>query len=421
MSFKENEKLTIIYFGDVWDTFWRRRQQIAFRLSRLAWVKRLIYVEFPLTLSSLPRFLVKNADYSASKRWPQVFGSGFVRKYNYKLIVITPLIPISYFRFHGSCANWIRRFNELCQVALLNAWLGHCQCCQRVLWISHPILTAGFINRFKENCLCYDSTEDIVLNVEQRLSQAISQSISAEDRLLARKADVIFTNSSVLFESYGKVNPNVRLLLNAVELSHFDSLVARPKPDDMLHIPSPLAGYIGTLNVTTDLELLDYLTTLRPEWSFVLLAANALEDLAAKKLFQRIVQYPNVFYLGEKSYQELPAYIQHFDVGLRLYKVNELTRSGTSLTTIYFLASGKPVVATDTAGVEHFQDAVFVAHSREEYVGLIARALQQDREKWLGHALAVARPHSWEDRISKVEKAVLEALEGKSNGYANRY
>ena len=51
-------KLQILFWGDYWDDMWRRKQQIAWGLSRLATVRHVVYVEQPLTLMSLLKTLV---------------------------------------------------------------------------------------------------------------------------------------------------------------------------------------------------------------------------------------------------------------------------------------------------------------------------------------------------------------------------
>ncbi len=55
---------------------------------------------------------------------------------------------------------------------------------------------------------------------------------------------------------------------------------------------------------------------------------------------------PNIHYLGQKSYAELPRYLCGWDVALIPFQLNEATRYISPTKTPEYLAAGVPVVST---------------------------------------------------------------------------
>ena len=402
-------KCSIICFGDSWDTFWRRRQQIMYRLSKQDWVDKVLFVEFTLTVASFLKFCFGKGDYGTRKKWPLVLNSGFVRRFDEKIIVVTPLILFSHWRFDGSVEKIVLGFNQFCQMLLLKFCLWRYKMKNSVLWVSHPFFTHGFIGKFGERCFIYDCTEDIPLK-QSYASAKLGEKVATCDWALTWKANVIFVNSRPLYESKISINPNTHLLPNAVDLEHFRLPKRKEKPRDLDGILTPILGYIGTLDLTTDLELLEYVARKRKEWSLAIIAANALTEPKEQSLLKRITSLGNVFFLGEKSYEELPAYIHHFNVCLRAYKVDQSTRSQSSLTLLYFLASGKPVVSTNTAGAENFPKVVKIARDYDEYISSIQQALSEKDPDAKRKRIESVSSHSWDNRLETVISSFKEIL-----------
>ena len=85
----------------------------------------------------------------------------------------------------------------------------------------------------------------------------------------------------------------------------------------------------------------------RADWHFVLIGdADSSIDLS------RYRAMPNMHFLGRKPYSDLPAYCQHFDVGLIPFKVNELTYAVNPIKLREYLSAGLPVVSTPMPEVQ---------------------------------------------------------------------
>jgi glycosyltransferase involved in cell wall biosynthesis len=125
----------------------------------------------------------------------------------------------------------------------------------------------------------------------------------------------------------------------------------------------------------------------------------------------------NVHVLGPRPYNELPAYVQAFDVALIPYVLNQHTVSVDPLKLLEYLASGRPVVSTPLPEVEKYAEQVTIGDSNESFIaavcGLAGRsesAVASDAQR----RMAFASGHTWQDRASTFLSFVARAEEARA-------
>jgi teichuronic acid biosynthesis glycosyltransferase TuaH len=91
-----------------------------------------------------------------------------------------------------------------------------------------------------------------------------------------------------------------------------------------VHLPAPVAGFIGRLNARSDLGL--------------------LEAIAARG---RPAARPNVHWAGQQPAAALPGYLRLMDVGPVPYTPSWFNRGSFPLKVLEYLDAGRPVAATD--------------------------------------------------------------------------
>lgn len=216
-----------------------------------------------------------------------------------------------------------------------------------------------------------------------------------EPRLMT-KADAVFCNSLDFTASARRYNPNSFYIGNGFAAAQFTTASATLAPADLATIPEPRIGYVGALiTLRLDLNLLRELAQLRPGWSFVLIG---WEDEAFAQ--SDLHKMPNVFFLGRKHTQEVPAYMQHFDVCINPQVLNDITRSNFPLKILEYLALGKPVVATTTNTMtEVFSDYTYLATNSEEYLQKIEQALREDSPRKTTTRIEFVQKFSWENVV----------------------
>ncbi len=229
------------------------------------------------------------------------------------------------------------------------------------------------------------------------------QGIRIEAALMA-KADVVVANSTYLADLARKFNPRSYYVGQGCDVSLFDKKLIKSIPEDIKNIKKPLIGYIGVLyTLRLDIDVLVHIAKSLPDWSVALVGP---EDETFKN--SELHQIENVHFLGSKKMEELPAYLNAFDVALNPQKLNEVTRGNYPRKIDEYLAMGKPSVATKTEAMDVFSEYVYLAEDKEEYVELIEKALQENTPEKEKNREKLARSHTWEANVAEIYKCIEE-------------
>jgi glycosyltransferase involved in cell wall biosynthesis len=115
---------------------------------------------------------------------------------------------------------------------------------------------------------------------------------------------------------------------------------------------------------------------------------------------------PNVFFLGRHPYEDMPHLLDGMDVCLMPYVNDERGRYRSPLKLYEYLAAGKPVVSTAHPEAQEFAELVYVASAGEGFCSEVARALQEDQPARQSELVKLARAHSWDRRVDKMENLI---------------
>ncbi len=165
----------------------------------------------------------------------------------------------------------------------------------------------------------------------------------------------------------------------------------------------PIIGYVGALQtLRLDIAIFEHIAKQLPKYNIVLVGP---EDEQFKT--SHLHDLKNVFFLGSKRPDELPAYINSFNVCLNPQILNEVTIGNYPRKIDEYLAMGKPVVATNTKAMEIFADYTYLANNKEEYISLIDIALKTDRVFLKDTRKKFAASHTWENNVAEIYKAIF--------------
>ncbi|TXT29659.1 MAG: group 1 glycosyl transferase [Chitinophagaceae bacterium] len=226
--------------------------------------------------------------------------------------------------------------------------------------------------------------------------------VKLEPELIAQ-SDVCVANSTYLADYCKKYNPQSYYVGQGCELEIFTGFSGKEKPIDMQTIASPIIGYVGALlGLRLDIDILVYIAKTKPEWNIVLVGP---EDDTFK--LSELHLLPNVYFLGSKAPDQLPQYINAFDICLNPQILSEVTVGNYPRKIDEYLAMGKPVVATSTP----FMEAIFSAHTYlgkngKDYVTLISKALEENNDEKQAARVAFASGHTWENSVGEIYKAI---------------
>lgn len=223
---------------------------------------------------------------------------------------------------------------------------------------------------------------------------------------LIKSADLVITNSEYLADYAGKYNSHSYYVGQGCDVTHYLQKPKREEVDAVLSgIPKPIVGYIGALNSERlDVELIRETAVRMPDLSFVLVGPED-DTFKASKLHD----LKNVYFLGNKSFNELPKYVHGFEVAINPQALNEITIGNYPRKVDEYLAAGLPVVATKTHAMKPFAEHVYLGENVEEYCALIKLAINENSDIKTAQRIAFANTHTWTNNIEEFMK-VLEKV-----------
>lgn len=186
-------------------------------------------------------------------------------------------------------------------------------------------------------------------------------------------ADLMFTGGPSLFRAKRTRHPNVHCFSSSVDAAHFGTAVPggpAEEPEDQRGLPHPRLGYYGVIDERLDLPLLAGLADAHPEWQLVLVGPVVKIDQAS------LPRRPNIHYLGQRTYAELPGYLAGWDVCLLPFARNDSTRFISPTKTLEFMAAERPIVSTPITDVaEPYGHIVYLGDTPEAFIRACEAAL----------------------------------------------
>jgi UDP-galactopyranose mutase len=270
-----------------------------------------------------------------------------------------------------------------------------------VLWFYTP-MALEFARHLPASAVVYDCMDEL------SLFHGAHEALRENERELLERAQLVFTGGQSLWEAKRRLHGNVHCFPSSVDSTHFGAARSSlPQPSDQAALLHPRVGFFGVLDERLDRVLLDRIAALRPDLSFVLVGPCVKIDPAA------LPQRPNIHYLGQKTYDELPAYIAGWNVAMMPFARNDATRFISPTKTLEYLAAGRHVVSTSIRDVVRpygERNLVAIADEPQAFARAIDAALTHgDDGEWLGRVDAMLATTSW-DRTAKEMTDLLERV-----------
>ncbi|MFH1111641.1 MAG: glycosyltransferase [Patescibacteria group bacterium] len=272
-----------------------------------------------------------------------------------------------------------------------------------VLWSYLPTFS-GYFDAFDAKLKVFDAVDNWL---EHSAYQKIEDRLRLNYQTIRYKADLIFTTSKEMVRYFDRQR-DIYYVPNGIRLEHFEQL---PKlvGRDIAQLPRPIIGYVGIIQQDRiDLDLISYLAENNPRKSFVFI--GPIWSNFKKQVADRLSKYPNIYWLGHKHYNEVPSYINQFDVAFVPHLVNDFGKHTSLLKVLEYLACGKPVVATPTAGTEAFKQVINIAQTPEVFNQSMLEVLSDDSDKKIQMRKKIAAQNTWQNRVNFMLEQVFAKL-----------
>jgi len=367
----------IVHCHLCWDWVWQRPQQF---ISRLSKSHRILFVE---TVAPDPELAAPLVRFRLAENYPNV-----------------TLVRLQFPAWRWDDGDYVdgerRRLLKELLAGPLAGQFDH-----SVQWFYDPMAVRAFGGHMGEILTVYDCMDELskFLCAPPEISQR-------EAELLGR-ADVVFTGGRKLFEAKSRFHKNCHFYGCGVDLRHFGQARApqTEPPPEVKRLPKPVLGYFGVVDERMDYELIARLAETNPDWSVVMVGpALKIEE-------NKLPRRPNLFWLGQRAYADLPALCKGFDLCLMPFILNESTEFINPTKALEYMATGRPIVSTAVPDVvRNFGSVVKIAGTREEFISLCRQVIAAPDRQAIEGGLKLARENSWESIVAHLEDHVCEAL-----------
>ena len=363
-----------------WDFVWQRPQQI---LSRVSERQRVLFIEEPMYLDD-----VRTPSLALTLPMPRVHRA-------------VPMLPSTLRERYDESIAAVRELvrGEMAPGRPLAGLFE-----RPIQWFYTPMPAPAMIGAFDERAVVYDCMDEL-----SKFRFAPTALVDRE-RLLIASSNVVFTGGYRLSQSKRKLHDNVHFFGCGVDVEHFGQARdgALPVPQAIASLGTRVMGYYGVIDERIDYELLAKLAAAYPDVSLVMIGPVVKVD--PRELPQR----PNIHWLGQRQYDELPAHLKGFDVCLMPFALNEATEFINPTKTLEYMAAAKPVVSTAISDVlHHFAEAAEVGMSHDEFIAAVGRSLEQPDAERIARGLAMACNSTWDRVVASMMRIVREAMHAR--------
>ena len=272
------------------------------------------------------------------------------------------------------------------------------------LWYYTPMALA-FTDHLKPQATLFDCIDEV------SMFQEAPRNLLAMETELLKRADLVITGGHALYEAKRTSHHNVHPLPSSIDHEHFSKgRLDLVEPEDQINVPHPRVGFYGCIDERIDLDLVDKLAELRPEYQFIIIGPVVKLDSTMLPI------RPNIHYLGKKDYHVLPLYLSGWDCAIMPFALNDTTRFIAPTKTPELLAAGKPIVSTPIEDVVHPYGngrMVHIARSPVEFAECIEKAMNERAydPEWLERVDAYLDENSWDSTFSQIAHLEKELIQ----------
>ena len=278
-----------------------------------------------------------------------------------------------------------------------------------IQWFYSPMAAPYFLDGLDAVATVYDCMDELA---QFRFAPP---PLREREQMLISKADLVFTGGYQLFQSKSRYHSNVHFYGCGVDAEHFSKarLAETEVPAEVERLPRPVFGYFGVIDERLDYALLAQIAHEMPDASIVMVGPFAKVEQ------QSLPHLPNIHWLGQRAYTDLPALVKSFDVCLMPFALNDATQYINPTKTLEYMAAGKPVVSTAVPDVlHHFTPIVDVAQTAEDFIAAIQSAARSPRADLIEQGIDRANGASWDSIVSAMRGHMLDSVRADLNAPA---
>lgn len=273
-----------------------------------------------------------------------------------------------------------------------------------IVWFYTP-MALPLLRGLRPAKVVYDCMDELAA-----FKNAPKQLLQRESALL-NIADIVFTGGPSLYQNKRERHANVHCFPSSVDANHFRQAKQRSiSHPDQAHIAHPRLGFYGVIDERFDAQLVHAMAEAHPHWQIVLVGPVLKIDPASLPCL------PNVHYLGQREYAELPRFLAGWDVCLLPFAINASTRYISPTKVLEYMAAELPSVSTPITDVAvPYGEVVDIAATHTQFIEACQRQLMQgaaERTRLKRRMREIVAGTSWDRTAASMHQSIQTAHAG---------
>lgn len=364
-----------------------------FLAQNLAKHNKVFFIDYPFTLKDYFRTSYDTKELKIRKEKFSIFSDGRLRTKveNLEIIVTPPVLPINFLPEGRIFRNLLdinqsiiaRRLKKIIKAEKISEFIY-----VNAFNFHYPDIS----EKIKPTLSVYQCVDPMIVPYDMK------HGIQSENQLV-KKSDLVICTSKALYLEKLAQNGNTYFVPNGTDLSPKSSQQKSFSLHKLLKsIPSPLIGYLGTIERRINYELIAEVIMLNPDKSFVF-AGPVSEGFVPEAFYN----FKNVHFVGAIAHQEVEQIISNFDIAIIPFKKDEVSKTIFPIKLFEYLSAGKAVVATDFN--EDLKDYTekFVSYcgTATSFSEALNECLENDDESAKELRRQLAQKNTWEVRATQ--------------------
>jgi glycosyltransferase involved in cell wall biosynthesis len=262
-------------------------------------------------------------------------------------------------------------------------------------------LLEPYLDRELFDVICYDHLDSLDIH----LGSSNYNLTKKLHNMLLEKSDIVFVTADKLKQEVESQYPGktVVMVTNGVDCDFFSKNKNSYAVPDYIKSTRPIVGYIGAIWDWINVELVHEVARLSPEIDYLMIGPVSTNN----EVFVD-ARPDNVYYLGRKPYDMIPAYLDLFDVAIIPFVSGDISESTDPIKLYEYFALGKPVVTTNMRQLRKFNDGTVLRMVNDpiEFVKAVRSFIECDSAENKIRREKLAQDNSWHNKASLMIEAI---------------
>lgn len=265
-----------------------------------------------------------------------------------------------------------------------------------VIWVTSPSpLIPHILSELPRKALIYELMDDY-----PKIHPSKESVVRETESWLLEKADLVIATSDALLKKARSLCPGGKIIRvgNGVEFAFFNQQLPAAKPGEFSNM-GRIAGYVGTVDVWLDFGTILFAAEQRKDIHFVFIGPIKTGPLPERS---------NIHFLGRRDYSQIPWYCSFFDACLIPFSPSEFADSVNPVKLYEYFALGKPVVSYAMKELLPYQDLLYTAKDKEDFLLKLDTSLQETDKRLGENRKKVSASNDWDEKAREINAALAE-------------